>query len=311
MNIIKKGFLVTAIAASLGFAGMVPAHADTFASSILRITNFQLQHSSGAAFSTADFDVLSGTNDAHATASVNAVFANGTASVPILAGNPNVAQQFVGFAPIGADVYTPIGGIPPVPGTFGHADQRLQGASIAINGTPAGALAETRADAGTVNNAVSSGNSDVGTSTTFSFVMGGSDTMTVDFGADAYTRAFVSADAGPFSNANARLSWSINILDITTPGAPVSVFSFAPPELNANSNVSATDAAPDDIIYNQMGLLFSATTPLLLAGNTYQITIQHNSLANALQQEVPEPATLAILAAGLLSMSLLSRRRQQ
>jgi hypothetical protein len=133
--------------------------------------------------------------------------------------------------------------------------------------------------------------------------------MTIAFDATPYAQAFVSGDAGPTSNANARMSWSINILDLTT---GTTVFSFAPDELNALSIVSRTDGLPGTTTYN--GALavfaFSEITPLLAAGNTYQITIQHNTLANALQQEVPEPGTLAIVAAGLLSMSLLSRRRK-
>jgi hypothetical protein len=310
MNIIKKGFLLTAMAASLSLAAVVPAQAETFASSVLNISNFRLLHSSGVAFSTADFATLTGTNDAHATAGLNGVFANAADSRSILNPvPPNVAQQCLGACPpVPPDTYTPIAGIPPITSTFGHADQRLTGSSIIVGATPAGANASTRADASTAVNAVASGNSDVGTSTTFSFVLGAADTMTIAFDGDPYTRALVTPGSGPTSNANARLSWSINIVNISTGG---NVLSFAPNELNGLSNVSATDGMPNDLIYAPGSAFFTATTPLLAVGQTYQITIQHNSLANALQQELPEPGTLAVLAAGLLSMSLVSRRRQR
>lgn len=309
MNIIKKGFLLTAMAASLSLTAVVPAQAETFASSILNISNFRLLHSSGTAFSTADFSTLSGTNDAHATAGLNNVFANGADSRPIQNPvPPNVAQQCVGPCPVAPDTYTPIAGIPPVLNTYGHADQRLTGASIIIGATPAGANASTRADASTAVNAVASGNSDVGTSTTFAFTLGAADTMTIAFDGNPYTRALVTPGSGPVSNANARLSWSLSIVNITT-GA--TVLNFAPNALNAASTVSATDGAPNDLIYAPGSAFFTATTALLSVGQTYQITIQHNSLANALQQELPEPGTLAVLAAGLLSISLLSRRRQR
>ncbi|MES2263511.1 MAG: EDSAP-1 family PEP-CTERM protein [Pseudomonadota bacterium] len=307
MNIIKKSFLVTAMAASLGLTAAVPAHAATFSSSILNISNFRLLHSNGIAFSTADFATLAGTNDAHATAQLNGVFANGADSKDIVLPPPNVAQQCVGPCPIGPDVYVPIVGIPPVTTTFGHADEKLTGASIIIGATPAGANASTRADAGTAVNAVASGNSDVGTSTTFNFTLGTSDTMTIAFDGDPYTRALVTPGSAPTSNANARLSWSINILNLTSGG---SVLTYAPTELNAASNVSATHGAPADVIYAPGSAFFTATTPLLVAGQTYQLTIQHNTLANALQNEVPEPGTLAVLATGLLGMMLMSRRRQ-
>ena len=310
MNIIKKGFLLTAMAASLSLTAVVPAQAETFASSILNISNFRLLHGNGAAYSVADFANLTGTNDAHATAGLNGVFANDADSRSIFNPvPPNVAQQCLGACPpVPPDTYTPIAGVPPIVNTYGHADQRLTGASIIVNGNPAGANASTRADASTAVNAVASGNSDVGTSTTFAFVLGAADTMTIAFDGDPYTRALVTPGSGPTSNANARLSWSINIVNITT---GVNVLSYAPNELNGLSNVSATDGAPNDLIYAPGSAFFTATTALLTAGQTYQITIQHNSLANALQQELPEPGTLAVLAAGLLSMSLLRRRRQQ
>jgi len=312
MKIIKKGLLVTAMAASLSLAAVIPAQAATFASSILNISNFRLLHSGGAAYSTADFATLTGVNDAHATAGLNGAFANDSDSRSILNPvPPNVAQQCLGACPpVPPDTYTPIAGIPPVLNTYGHADQRLTGASIIINGNAAGANASTRADASTAVNAVASGNSDVGTSTTFSFVLGTADTMTIAFDGNPYTRALVTPGSGPTSNANARLSWSIRIVNITN-NANINVLTYAPDELNGLSNVSATDGAPNDLIYAPGSAFFTATTPLLVAGQTYQITIQHNTLANALQQELPEPGTLAVLAAGLLSMSLLSRRRQR
>jgi len=313
MNILRKGLLVTAAAATLGIAAMGSARADTFASAILDINNFRLLHSTGTAYAATDFATLTGTNDAHATASLNGVFANAADSRPILSGvQPDVAHQCVGVPcpALGENNFTRFAPPPPVPGNFGYADQRQIGSAITIGAVPAGAHATTRADASTAQNIqVASGNSDVGTSTTFAFTLGQADTMTVSFDANPYTAAFVSNGAGATSNANARLSWSINIVDLTT---GTSVFDFAPSEINGLASVSRTDGSPGLLEYNAVGTVFSflATTPLLNAGTTYQITIQHNTLANALQQEVPEPATLAIVAAGLLSMSLVSRRRK-
>lgn len=307
----RKSLLATAALLAAGIAS-APAQASTFASAILDINNFRLLHSSGTAYSTADFTILQGTNDAHATASLNQVFANGTSSIPILIGTPNVLHQCQG-APcpgLADNDFTKFANPPPVPGTFGYADQDLTGASISINGNPAGAHARTRADASTALNAIASGNSDVGTSTTFRFTLGAADTMTVSFDAAAYTQAFVSNGSGPDANANARLSWSINIIDLTTQGT---VFAFAPPQLNALSVRSRTDGMPGLLTYNFAtvpGTPLSMVSPLLTAGTSYQITIQHNTLANALQQELPEPASLAVLAAGMLAMSAALRRRK-
>ncbi|HZX26191.1 MAG TPA: PEP-CTERM sorting domain-containing protein [Telluria sp.] len=304
MYIAKKSLL----AAALALGAMASAHADSFASALLDINHFRLLHSGGGAYSTADFTTLTGTNDAHATGELNGVFANGAQSFGILSGtNPDVPHQCVGacFPKVEND-FTPFLFPPPGPGTFGYADQRLTGSSISIAGSPADAHANTRADAALMMNGTASGNSDVGTSTTFAFVLGASDTMTVAFDGTPFSQAWVSAGSGPTTNANARLSWSMQIVNLTTGGT---VFAYAPIELNALSNVSRTDGAPGTTTYNPGTAFFSATTPLLAAGNTYQITIQHNTLANALQA-VPEPASLAIFGLGLLGLSAFTRRRQ-
>ncbi|MES2298368.1 MAG: EDSAP-1 family PEP-CTERM protein [Pseudomonadota bacterium] len=312
MKLLRKSLLMTLAAAGIGIGTMGSAHADAFASAILDINNFRLLHSGGAAFSTADFTTLTGTNDAHATASLNGVFANGAQSFPILSGsNPDVPHQCVGVPcpALPENDFTPFPGPPPVPGTFGYADQALTGSSIIIGATPAGAHAQTRADASLPVNGIASGNSDVGTSTTFAFTLGTGDTMTVAFDAIPYTQAYVSAGAAPTTNANARLSWSMQIIDLSS---GTSVFDFAPTALNSLSNVSRTDGLPGTSTYNGAlaSLAFASTTPFLTGGTAYQITVQHNTLANTLVA-VPEPATLAVFGIGLLGLALVSRRRKQ
>ncbi|WP_028105173.1 EDSAP-1 family PEP-CTERM protein [Pseudoduganella violaceinigra] len=308
MTTFRKTLLASAAVLAVGLAS-APVQASTFASSILDISNFRLLHSGGAAYSTSDFTILQGTNDAHATASLNGVFAAGASSIPILTGTPNVAHQCVGGGcpVLGNNNFNPFPSPPPVPGSFGYADQDLSGAAIVINGNPAGAHARTRADASTATNAIASGNSDVGTSTTFAFTLGASDTMQIAFDAKPYTQVYVSPGSGPDANANARLSWSINIINLST---GTSVFTYAPGALNADSVLSRTDGSPGILTYAPAFAAFGGLTPLLVAGTTYQITIQHNTLANTLQQELPEPDSVAVLAVGLLAMSAALRRRK-
>jgi len=305
MKTFKKTILAAAAVAALGMLGT--AQASTFASSILQINNFRLLNSGGTAFSLADFSNLSGTNDAHATAQRNGISMSDFASNPITGAPPDLAQRCVGAPcpPIGSNNFTPF----PMPagGSFGYADQQLTGSSITINGNPAGANASTRAEAATSSSPTqSSGNSDVGTSTTFAFSLASAGTMTVAFDALPYLQAFVSNGSAPHANANARLSWHINIIDIAT-GA--TMLNATPDALNQAR--SLTDGAPNTLLYDPGLMSLSFTSALLAANTNYQLTIEHNTLANALQQEVPEPGTLAVLAAGLLSMSLVSRRRKQ
>jgi hypothetical protein len=309
MKHFRKNLLLSALGASLAFGLMGNAHADAFAQSILTINNFRLLHADGSAYTPADFDLLDGVNSAHARASLNGVT---SVAAPqdfgILSGlNPDVAHQFVGLPnpPRPENNFTPFPAPPAVPGTFGYADQFLTGSAISVGGAPAGAQAQTRADASLQTPGSASGDSDVGTSTTFSFTMGVADTMTFAFDATPFTQAYTTT--GPATNAIARLSWSLNIVNLTT-GALV--LSYQPSELNGDANVSRTGAFAGLLTYNPGTAFYSTTTGLLNATDVYQLTVQHNTLANALQEAaVPEPATLAIFGLGLLGISAFGRRR--
>jgi hypothetical protein len=310
MKLIRKALLMTAAVAtfSVGLAGQ--AHADAFAQSILTINNFRLLRADGTAFTPADFDVLDGVNSAHARASLNGV----TAVAPpqdfsILSGNnPDVAHQFVGLPnpPRPENDFSPFPNPPAVPGTFGYADQQLTGSALSVFGNPAGATARTRADASLQSDGSASGDSDVGTSTTFSFTLGSAGSMTFAFDATPFTQAYTTA--GTNTNAIARLSWSLNIVNQTTGDV---IFVFQPDELNGEANASRTGAFPGLTTYNPGSLSFSAVSPLLNNTDVYQLTIQHNTLANAVQTTaaIPEPATLAIFGLGLLGMTAFKRRK--
>ena len=309
MKLAKKALVMSAAVAAMSFGAIGNASADAFAQSILSINNFRLLHSNGTAFSLADFDALDGVNSAHARASLNGVTATAVPQdVNILSGmNPDVAHQFVGLPnpPRPENNFTPFPTPLPVPGTFGYADQNLSGSAIAIGSAPAGANAQTRADASLQSNGSASGDSDVGTSTSFNFSLAGGDSMTFAFDATPFTQAFTTA--GTSTNAIARLSWSLNIVNLTT-GAIV--FVFQPGQLNGSANASRTGTFAGLTTYNPGLLSFSAVSPLLNSADNYQLTIQHNTLANALQQNaVPEPATLAIFGLGLLGMTAFKRRR--
>ena len=310
MKLIRKSAIMAA-ALGLGLATAGQARADAFAQAVLNINNFRLLHASGTAFTPADFGLLDGVNSAHARAALNGT--NATAApqdVSILSGrNPDVPHQFVGLPnpPRPENNFTPFPSPPAVPGTFGYADQNLAGSALAVGAAAAGATAQTRADASLQTNGAASGDSDVGTSTTFRFSLAVADSITFAFDATPFTQAYTTA--GPATNAIARLSWSLNIVNQTT-GAIV--FAFQPNELNSLANASRTGAFAGLTTYNPGLLAFSATSPLLNTTDVYQLTIQHNTLANALQSAaVPEPATLAMFGAGLLGLYAMRRRRAQ
>ena len=308
MKLGPKTLMLSALAAGLCLGAAGPAHADTFASSILTINNFRLLHANGTAFTPADFDVLAGSNFAHATASLNAgIAAAPPLNVDILSGsNTDITHQFVGLPspPRAENDFSPFPSPPPVPGTFGYADQFLTGSALQIGANPAGATAQTRADASLQSNGSASGDSDVGTLTTFSFSLASAESLTFAFDATPYSQAYATPGG---TNAIARVSWS---LSIRNPLTNALIFSFQPGELNGDSAVSQTGAFPGITTYNPGMFSFSAISPLLNPNDVYQLTIQHNTLSNVSQESaVPEPATLAIFGLGLLGMSAFKRRR--
>ncbi|TWI67691.1 putative secreted protein with PEP-CTERM sorting signal [Pseudoduganella lurida] len=300
----RNALCVAAGAALFGIAGA--AGASTFASAILDINNFRITHASGTIYRNTDFSKLVGVNDAHATAMLNNVFASTAATGT----RPDVAHQCVG-APcpaLGENNFTPFGTSLPAHGNFSYADQNFSGSGISMNGAPAGARSQTRADVATAyNKQFASSNSDVGSSNTMAFRLGSSDTMTVTFDATPYAMAYLSPEGRAITTANARISWSVNIVDLTT---GLSVFTFAPNELNGLAAVSRTHGHTGMSLYNAAATTFhlTATSPLLLANRDYQITMQHNTLVSAQQQELPEPGTLALAFTGLAGIAGLRRK---
>ncbi len=296
MIVINKGLLAAAAAAAFG---MQSAAASTFASAILDINNFKLARSNGTVFKNSDFSKLVGMNDAHATASLNhqykAVSAIGTA--------PDVAHQCVGVPcpAFGENNFAAHNALLPASGNFAYADQYFKGSAISVNGAAAGAHSQTRADVATsLNMQFANSNSSVGSSNTMMFRLNSNDMMTVSFDATPFAMAYSSPDGRPVTTANARISWSVNIIDILT---GESMLAYAPNEINGMAAVSRTHGNNGTSLYSPAKTIsLKATSAQLQANRDYQITVQQNTLVSALQQEIPEPGSLAILGTGLFAM---------
>src|SRR5215217_7463048 len=73
MNIIRKGFLVTAAAVTLAFSAAGSAQAHAYADSILNINNLVFVNSGGTQYAANDFSTLVVSNTRLATATVGSL----------------------------------------------------------------------------------------------------------------------------------------------------------------------------------------------------------------------------------------------
>ena len=313
MNPMQKNMLRSAACAAvaIGAAGAPgAARADSFAQSILVIDNFRLLHANGTAYSVAEFPQLAGAGNAFASGQLNGAYSNATHAVDQASGiSPDVMHQNVGagLAARPENDFTPSGA--GTTGSFAYGDQRMAGSIItAVGGAAAPFQVQTRADAALSAGGSAFGVGGVASSTAFSFSLGAGEYMTIAFDATPFTQAYADRGAGANGSAQANLAWSVSVLDLTT-GA--TVFSFEPEQLNAMSNVSRSDGFGGAAVYDPGRLSFAATTGMLTAGDTYQVTFAQTSFASAQQaQAVPEPATLAAFGTGLLALAALGRRRR-
>jgi hypothetical protein len=332
----KKSLVGLAVAAALGVAGA--AQAAALADAILLINSLTFTDTNGVILANGtNVSVISNSGSAAALATLGATtIANSVPTgtqidIPVQCLGSNcgtdarLANNAFGIFTHGADPTTntaaadanehgsPISGVPAAGGGTLATPANIGNSALAqiASGTVAG-----------------SSNSTNGFTAQFSFIADVTGAIQVRMNASAYLEAFASPTFG--TSANAAISNSFTLTDVTNPLATVLVFAWAPDgagggiiggtqqldPFSLNANVGALGPAGGQQIGNTVfgatrGAFltgnFQATTPILIAGHTYTVAANNGAQAQA-QNAAPEPGSLFLLGSGLLGLWGMRRR---
>ena len=323
----KKKLLAIALS-TVGAVGAVQAGA--VAQSSLQILGLVLSNAgTGATLTAGQFDVLNIVDTTNLNPTLSGVGAN------------PYTNSTVGGAPLALTVVcVPLAcpGALTAPGPFGNATtpatvngalaaSSLDGAPIAglfnpgppSTAIPVGVNARTnavseRTTAGTANTTAA-----VSAAVLFSFSLGNDLAIRIDFNAIEHLLAFLDSQTNSFAGAG----WNVHINNQAN-GA--TVFDWTPNGSLAAGGItggteiadpcslsrSITSFGPSANAFYDCSGRFSATTDVLLAANTYDVSITHQNQANVIvAQAVPEPSMLSLLGLALAGIGFTTRRKSK
>ena len=298
--------LLGAASGVLAVASISESNAGTLAFSSLTISNFQIFKSDGTQFDVSEFDLLRFGNFTKAEAELDGVGAVG-------ADASDVGLQCVGACGgVGQNDFGLQGG--PL-GHFSRADAVLAGAGVSGLSVPDSVTSSSVAEIQLNAPGAATSGSNTGAGSSFSFMLDNDDSLTFAFDAEAVLRTMLGQDD---VMAFAGLAWGVSLWDATGN----LVFNFAPTgagggdPCSLNRGIAVLDDGPGGASYACTGS-FAATSPVLSAGETYTLSIHHESAARGEGRAgpgpapVPEPAALGVLGAGLLGLAAARRRMRR
>ncbi|MPY69257.1 MAG: PEP-CTERM sorting domain-containing protein [Alphaproteobacteria bacterium] len=299
----------------------VPAGAGAIGSSVLEIFDFQLRHAGGGAQLTlagagnpgGDITVIQGNSTAGIGVGLNGVnVAAASPAVPSALppyGAIDLAQQCLGpgCSPFGENMYGSIGQVAPPTSTYVVGDMVMSGSMFdasALGGPAGGSTVRTRADvsifSGTNDgSSSSSGGADVAARLT------ANQNMDVEFSFDFAMSLLAFLDTSEpdtSGNTQSATAWSLSIVQLSN---PLNRLNYSPSELQQTINLSVDANIP---LVDSGSLVSGIFT--MLAGQTYQLSVNQQSRANA-TLFVPEPGMLALFGAGLLLVGFTTTYRRR
>jgi hypothetical protein len=303
------------------------AQAGAVATAYLQVYNASLTNSAGVrlveggANPTVAF-VTAVNNNGDTSASITGIGSAGVVGpdTPASATGYDVAASIVGTTGYTENAFTYLQKPTDAPNNYGVGDIRLQGALVNIGGVASPAAnAQSLAEISLLSNASTGGTAagnNVGVTGTLLFQALATDV--VNFTADyiAYVRASLTADLAG-TNADATISWNMSLVDLsyvqcTSPGVPAGCTTTPESQNYVPGAVNVTRSATlpgTDLSYattgNATGSLFASFN--ITQGHNYQLTVKHQSDANASVRNVPEPMPILMMSLGLLGFAWTKR----